>query len=140
MESKIQQILYTRGKNWCVEAKHTNPFDLDNNKLEVIEPQNREFRQNLFTLYLHVFDGNKLFDLKLEDKYMAYDFGFDWHGGCTYTSFNYGKEGKVISICAGCDYQHYGDESNRQYNKIEENSSVINHYRNLIEFAKQNEN
>lgn len=140
METKIQQILFTIGKNWTVEAKHTNIFDLENNKLKEIEPQYREFYINLFTLYLHVFQGNKLFDLKLEDKYMDYDFDFDWHRGCTYTRFNYGKDGKVVSITAGCDYQHYGDDEHREYNKIEENSLFMSHYRNLISFAKQNEN
>lgn len=46
------------------------------------------------------------------------------HGGVTFCEKYYNKDGKVLYVKVGCDYQHYGDERYMSISKFEDAGSI----------------
>ena len=127
-----QEIIKYQAREFTVEIRKGIRGTLGR---EVIIDKDNKYINN-YCLYLYVNPDHFLFKGCKTDNYYNYDFGFDWHGGATYSDFVYNKKGKVISKCVGCDYQHSGDEMHNEIYSIAENTEVLRDFKRLIKFAE----
>lgn len=97
----IQKIIYENTKHSRIELVCT------------WNEQGEKYTFNLkyrHCLYVYLYKDHPLFEKIKTEDYCKYDTSFNWHGGATYGSFAYNKDGNILSKKIGCDYQHYRDE------------------------------
>lgn len=101
-------------KKWTMQG-----WDFENNELKT---------KNCWNIYVSYFRDNPDFNsIKNED----FDFGYDFHGGITYTNFT--ENVKEI----GCDYLHCNDEKFEGFSTPKEAYEVFDDANAIYEYLKQ---
>lgn len=97
----IKKIIYDNTKHSCIELVCAW---YEQSKESICDFKYRH------CLYVYLYKDHPLFEKIKTEDYCKYDTSFNWHGGATYGSFAYNKDGNILSKKIGCDYQHYGDK------------------------------